>query len=42
MGGGLKGSSQRVGRNYFSAESMALIDAPRATEEVPPGLLIAS
>jgi putative transposase len=31
-----------VGRNYFSAESMALIDAPRSTEEVPPGLLIAS
>jgi len=31
-----------VGRNYFSAESMALIDAPRPTEEVPPGLLIAS
>jgi hypothetical protein len=31
-----------VGRNYFSAESMDLIDAPRPTEEVPPGLLIAS
>jgi hypothetical protein len=26
----------------FSAESMALIDAPRPTEEVPPGLLVAS
>lgn len=31
-----------IGRNCFSAESMALIDAPRPTEEVPPGLLIAS
>ena len=31
-----------VGLNYFSAESMALIDAPRPTEEVPSGLLIAS
>ena len=31
-----------VGRNYFSADSMALFDAPRPTEEVPRGLLIAS
>jgi len=31
-----------VGRNYFSAESMALIDAPRSIDEVPAGLLIAS
>ena len=31
-----------VGRNYFSADSLALIDAPPSTEEVPPGLLIAS
>lgn len=31
-----------VGRNYFSAESMALIDAPRPSEEVPAALLIAS
>ena len=31
-----------VGRNYFSAESMALIDNPPSTEEVPAGLLIAS
>ena len=31
-----------VGRNYFSAESMALIDAPSSIEEVPAGLLIAS
>jgi transposase-like protein len=31
-----------VGRNYFSAESMLLIDAPRPTEEVPAALLIAS
>jgi len=31
-----------VGRNYFSADSMALFDAPRPTEEVPPGLLIGS
>ncbi len=31
-----------VGRNYFSAESMLLIDAPRPSEEVPAALLIAS
>ena len=31
-----------VGRNYFSAESMALSDSPPSTEEVPAGLLIAS
>ena len=31
-----------VGRNYFSAESMALVDAPSSIEEVPAGLLIAS
>ena len=31
-----------VGRNYFSAESMDLIDNPPSTEEVPAGLLIAS
>ena len=30
-----------VGRNYFSAESMLLIDAPRPSEEVPAALLIA-
>jgi len=30
------------GRNYFSAESMALIDNPPSTEEVSAGLLIAS
>ncbi len=31
-----------VGRNYFSAESMLLIDAPPPPEEVPAALLIAS
>ena len=31
-----------VGRNYFSAESMDLIDNPPSTEKVPVGLLIAS
>ena len=31
-----------LGRNYFSAESMLLIDAPRPPEEVPAALLIAS
>ncbi len=31
-----------VGRSYFSADSMALIDSPPSTEEVPAGLLIAS
>jgi hypothetical protein len=31
-----------VGRNYFSAESMALIDTPGPVAEVPTALVIAS